>query len=451
MSGFYVNSNKYIAAENSAIDALNNSTSINNIIEQIKSIATKYNKYNNIIFDVTDRITSEFNKLDDTLIDIAKIKQELTTIDSSFAFNLVKNKKISTEIKGNVVVDKYNGYTVMTIDNKCLIFLDKMENGLLTQKQIGVLYLDTNIYEDHTAEKKVKYMRYDPITGEYKNISIFDKENSEISQFGADQSSFADFQNLINEKVIWDKLQEVYPVSSFESEEKAMEFYERYFNVIYKTGCGYAAVANVIFKRYEGREEEFEKKFGFPMYSVNNGQINFNYEYIMLDHFNYEFANKYTIDQMEKGIDVNNNIEDFFRDDAKSTSIDYGNIDDFLKDKYDISIDLNNDFLNKFPNISSDTDYLMKQYYPNYDATNADIRSNVYENDYVIYGGNGYDLKTLDGKVVSEAGGGHAMLIVGETEKGEILVSSWGKEYIMIPKGEKSWALDSYRLYRINF
>ena len=188
MSGFYANSNKYIAAENSAIDALNNSTSINNIIEQIKSIATKYNKYNSVIFDVTDRITSEFNKLDDTLIDIAKIKQELTTIDSSFAFNLVKNKKISTEIKGNVVVDKYNGYTVMTIDNKCLIFLDKMENGLLTQKQIGVLYLDTNIYEDHTAEKKVKYMRYDPITGEYKNISIFDKENSEISQFGANQS-----------------------------------------------------------------------------------------------------------------------------------------------------------------------------------------------------------------------------------------------------------------------
>ena len=43
------------------------------------------------------------------------------------------------------------------------------------------------------------------------------------------------------------------------------------------------------------------------------------------------------------------------------------------------------------------------------------------------------------------------MLIVGETEKGEILVSSWGKEYIMIPKGEKSWALDSYRLCRINF
>ena len=38
-------------------------------------------------------------------------------------------------------------------------------------------------------------------------------------------------------------------------------------------GCGYVAFANAIFKEYEGREAEFEKKFGFPM-KDENGDLN---------------------------------------------------------------------------------------------------------------------------------------------------------------------------------
>ena len=86
---------------------------------------------------------------------------------------------------------------------------------------------------------------------------------------------------------IWEEMQKYYPVDSFKSEGEAMFFYEKYFNIIYDCGCGYAAAANFIFHIFEGKEEEFQEKFGFPMYSMTDKGIDFNYELMMLKFFNF--------------------------------------------------------------------------------------------------------------------------------------------------------------------
>ena len=49
---------------------------------------------------------------------------------------------------------------------------------------------------------------------------------------------------------------------------------------ISEEGCGYVALVNNLFAHFEGREEEFEHIFGFPMYN-EDGEANYNY--LLLD------------------------------------------------------------------------------------------------------------------------------------------------------------------------
>ena len=47
-------------------------------------------------------------------------------------------------------------------------------------------------------------------------------------------------------------------------------------------GCGWIVAANMIFAEFEGNPEEFEKKFGFPMYDENG---NLNYDQLVVDMY----------------------------------------------------------------------------------------------------------------------------------------------------------------------
>ena len=126
-------------------------------------------------------------------------------------------------------------------------------------------------------------------------ISIFDKENIETNQYGASQVDFnARFNHIIKEQNIWREVQKYFPTSSFDSYNDAMDFYRTYFDQIGAVGCGYAAVTNFIFNLYEGRENEFQETFGFPMYLMLKDTADYNYELIMLKFFNF-----YNIDKAE--------------------------------------------------------------------------------------------------------------------------------------------------------
>jgi hypothetical protein len=119
-------------------------------------------------------------------------------------------------------------------------------------------------------------------------ISAFDEENIKTKQYGASQRDFSfDADKLVKDYLMWNEMQKYYPVEKFTSPEEAAAFYKSYFNIIAETGCGYAAACDVVFKYFEGREEDFLKAFGYPMYTYNNGVIDFNYELFILEFFNY--------------------------------------------------------------------------------------------------------------------------------------------------------------------
>ena len=219
----------------------------------------------------------------------------------------------------------------------------------------------------------------------------------------------------------------------------AMDFYERYFSVITNSGCGYAAGTNVIFLEYEGRETEFEKTFGFPMYTVaTDGSIDFNYELMELRYYNYSYGGEgYTIEELENGLDIGNNIEDFFNTNAVSTTCKLSNLDDFLE-TYGVDCSATEDWYNSFTLFNTD------------ENINNSIHKNYDNNDYFVYAGSGWDLYDMDLNLTHENGGGHYMLVVGFTHDNYPIVSSWGRKMILDPDSMSTDA-GVYRYDYINF
>ena len=334
------------------------------------------------------------------------------------------DKILSTEEKGNQIIVHYEGYD--------LIYTKDGDNKVVS----GILFTDNNIYIDISDPNDVNYKRYDPETDTYNNISIFDEENLSSYQYGADQGRFDNYEDIINDPYMWEQLQKYYPISSFKSEAEAMDFYERYCSVIGSAGCGYAAGANIVFQQYEGREKEFEETFGYPMYTVKNGEIDYNYEYFILDYYNHDYAGKYSIEELEKGLELEFGIEDLLRPDAKSPTAELENLDDYLSEKYNIECNSEIDSTNSFTIFEGDK------------GINSKLQNQTNNNDYVTYGGYNYDLYNMDGSLDRTGGGSHYMLITGYTDDGRPIVSSWGKQFILDVKGEDN---GMYRLYRVNF
>lgn len=132
------------------------------------------------------------------------------------------------------------------------------------------------------------YQKVNSVTGNLETISIFDDENILTRQYGANQKVFrTKADELIQDPLIREELESFFPSSNFECEDDALFFYEKYLYIIYDSGCGYAAAADFVFHLFEGREEEFYEKFGYPMYTFKDGKIDFNYEIFMLKFFNY--------------------------------------------------------------------------------------------------------------------------------------------------------------------
>ncbi len=400
---------------------------------QYSALQTEFNSCNEF-YDtyVTDAIElkdkCESCKEENTIYSVDKRIEDLLNQGqlslTEYGIDPAHDKILYTEEKGNQIIVHYEGYD--------LIYDRDGDNRTVA----GIRFTDNNIYIDLSDPNNVSYKRYDPETDTYNNISIFDEENIDSWQYGADQDRFGNYEDIINDPYMWEQLQRYYPIESFKSEAEAMEFYERYCTVIANVGCGYAAAANMVFQLYEGREEEFEETFGYPMYTVKNGEIDFNYEYFMLDYYNHNYAGKYSIEELEKGMTIGNNIEDLFRLDAKSSAAELQDLDDYLRDSYNIQCNAERDFTNKFTIIESDA------------SINNKLQNQTNNNDYVIYCGYNYDLYDMDGNLYRQNGGNHYMIITGFTDDGRPIVTSWGGQFILDVKGEDNGV---YRLYRVNF
>ena len=222
----------------------------------------------------------------------------------------------------------------------------------------------------------------------------------------------------------------------------------RLMNQINKEGCGYIAIVNNIFAEYEGREDEFQRRFGFPMYD-KNGKA--NYDYLIVD-FYANTDDKYFLNDPRGAIALVNDVilsyngkEDAFR--AK-----YG-CDPITENGY-INREAAQKILNEYEGkdiadlkIDGTTTYSIENRFRHYldekgmsyecesvkglDA--GQIKEYINSGKSVNIATESFNLYNENGKAVAKDVESHWMTITGVTEDGRYIVSSWGKRYYLNP------------------
>lgn len=71
----------------------------------------------------------------------------------------------------------YNDHTIAYADELILDATNITIND-------DIIYDNTNIYMGYDENGDVYYKRYDPVTSQYKDISIYDEENIQSHQYG---------------------------------------------------------------------------------------------------------------------------------------------------------------------------------------------------------------------------------------------------------------------------
>ncbi len=313
------------------------------------------------------------------------------------------------------------------------------------------------VYDSNNVSNKNKTKVLDT-----DNISAFDFNNTYSIQYGGNQFDFEkNFDNLINNPYIWNEIQKYYPVLTFASNEHAMDFYKIYFNTIADCSCGYVAVADKVFHQFEGREEEFEDIFGYPMYTIDeNKVIDFNYEIFILEFFNYAILypnyNNKNINKVRSLFDKSLarleyerfiNSSEYVERNISNKRLSMQELQEIMKKKNELENEERH-LYNKWQNAKDkykDGDFSLpltttlghvKEFLKKYGIkcqVNLQMKSNGKYNIGDIIFSDGFTLyKENNGKKYStiENIESHSLYVAEIDEEGRIIVSSWGSRYI---------------------
>ena len=103
-------------------------------------------------------------------------------------------------------------------------------------------------------------------------------------QFGGNQSGPHSLLLSSNQAAIQDMIDIINGYPAYQNMDQAQ--LETFLEGLSSEGCGYTAMCNAIFERYEGREQEFQQTFGFPMYRQDaGGNRIMNHEYLLVDMY----------------------------------------------------------------------------------------------------------------------------------------------------------------------
>lgn len=279
-----------------------------------------------------------------------------------------------------------------------------------------------------------------------------DKKNG---TYGADQGNMA-----YNKKGLW-----FFGLRLFEDEDlyafvRKQSRYRKYSQTqiahlldgINEEGCGYVAIVNNIFVEFEGREADFERVFGFPMYD-KKGKA--NYDYLIVD-FYANTDDRYYIDEPMGATALVNDViqeyagrEDEFRRkygcDPLINGTSYMNPEakQAILDEYQnqsvVTLEasgvcayaMENRFLHYMQQkgIGCETDTRIQEH----PMTPAEINSYLDQGMNVNVAVDGFNLYGENGKIVAGDVGAHWMTVTGTTKSGQYIVSSWGKRYYINP------------------
>ncbi len=223
-----------------------------------------------------------------------------------------------------------------------------------------------------------------------KSVKVYETAENHILQYGGTQNNPA-----------FSGRQGQYGGSQSGPSENADQMYEivrryhpgwsrsrinRYLKTLNSEGCGYVALINTIYVIYAGREDEFQKTFGFSMYD-RNGNLNYN---ALLTDF-YTSKDNPSDDGTNRG--------------------DRERMWESYCEEHGINVDVKN------VNV------------------NARTYREIAKNGQIIVGVHPVNLykRRSDGSYyqVDDRDGGHAMTITGVTEDGRFIVSSWGETYYL--------------------
>ena len=290
-----------------------------------------------------------------------------------------------------------------------------------------------------------------------KNTKTFDDDKNN-GTYGSDQGDMAH-----HKKGLW-----FFGFRWFEDEDlyayaRTHERYQDYsqteiahlMDQINEEGCGYAAVVNDIFVEYEGREEEFERVFGFPMYD-KNGKA--NYDYLMLD-FYAETDDLYFLDEPQGATALANDIIQLYKGKEDEFREKYGcdpivtvdGVDYLSADAIQAILDEYSDVSEASVAVDGTSTYTLENRFNHYmdqkglsytvdtvmdgrTLSEEELQGYFSEGKSVNISVGGFDLYNEKGRRVQADVGNHWMTITGMTDDGRYIVSSWGERYYLNPE-----------------
>ena len=205
--------------------------------------------------------------------------------------------------------------------------------------------------------------------------------------------------------------------------------------------CSYARVANCIFSSYLNKEDQFLKDFGYPMYHEINGRIHLNSNTLITDLYIYcnlsvSGGKLFSFDSKTGEIILHNQFLSADKDFIKNNQI-------YLSTAHGINITTINNFLESHKVDNEIVSTPIKSFGSTLSTEHIQIIKNELIEGNQILMGIYYNekspqiitMKNLDGGPDVKTcnwgeGSGHAVFVAGVRDDG-IIVSSWGKKYLI--------------------
>ncbi|MCL2882489.1 MAG: hypothetical protein FWF45_06350 [Coriobacteriia bacterium] len=192
-------------------------------------------------------------------------------------------------------------------------------------------------------------------------------------------------------------------------------------------GCGYVALVNTIFVQYKNNPAGFERAFGFPLYVLDplSGEYNLNYNALLLDFY-------CATDNHNKG---------FFGGDTVNPHEDSNAIKGFGVTATQLQYRAETYLQNRGVKVTVTTAVIPEA---KVDVSSAMYHSLSKNGSQVILSMHPPKLYHMDGSYDkgNSGSGGHDVVVTGTTKDGDLVVSSWGQQYLVKPNDFKSSGFD---------